>query len=1280
MSLRPYQETTLIECARDARAAESGGNNMWRNDLAQSIHVRPGDTINVEAAMIQSAVSDDQIELLGDKDNTGKLEFAYYLTNDWCFTAPLPLYDSLPESEVFWNETGIEFTSNAHRFSQYYGEVPFTPTGSLNMNTPGLVTPIEETVVNASKNLGPTYERFYLGGVYGGMYEPGDSWNLLTSETQFDVPKGFHTPAELAQLMTDTLHTIGDSCVKAHGATDFANAYVNAADRPLIPRYNPTDNVTKTYPTSTGEELVLKDKFNDWNVKTDEEKARLTFYSYMGCTEPQRMKALHILHSQITIDRSRYSTSADILPNPVGDRDLYTGFQYTDANGAIMAGMLADVGNFGLQIVVNDFLRSTAPENYGNEFGDCFPHTPGPIRNAANNHWHTEIYKGSVQELDLQDGDVIYTNLVATERNFKMLQDTLEQLKYPDEDGQYVADIDLGRADDGRCFSSRSTQKGQYPAGEERPAEIASFNLLSPPIAYSPGEAAIDANNNPYRAYTGLPVHYAHHYGVMDADVVNIARPMPSCVVLKKPTVANAPFDTASYYTSSEVDSEWGNRVSVYVDDAPDVVYPDTTQNESYCIQSTARQVSGPNNQVLGDEAGSSRGVIQDATWREAHQGQSPLGTAYRPKFDPNTLHAGNLGHSAEIKGLQNLLKPYNDKSITSWKWNYATHNPYATGIQVVFKQPQKVTQILLQIDNPNASTRPTSVTIYAAHKPFFWTGAHPNAGATTFGEPRSYDHPNELDIVAVQAPVWNATGNWWIDTTSMPTANMPQVPYKYYFIHLIEAAHHDSLMELTGLRMEADPIEVRDCWNTGVITTTTGCMQPEDSNGQTYTDYPIPKNMVVGYRSRQVAQFDVHAVPPNQPVYEPAEVRDIPFIGLIYKKQRVYSIPTPTFGEMLGVSRSFSDLKCAKVISSQKDGGADITPEGQRIYNLSGEDYVPTVNVGAANAQFKYNETLNRITLESLHTQLRVGQTEHNFSDNHTGAAANADGSLGLPGAPDLVQRTHFATPVCRDSHVDVFNPKAGIPRGRTGAWALMSAQTGVGIVGISNANGVVNHSSPSNEWTNCLWAKMGYELEDLLPVFTNAQLLYNSNLYRKSVLQNSLYQKYINQCSPLTTNGQVSTDQMVSLVTNQSGLPLFLAPGSLRDLGPSSLDQLADYIIPQNAPARFTYSHLVIYSDIIPHGSYIGCNKNTTIPAVGYATKSYVTGNYIYGQESPLVFTVERPYQISDILVDIRLPDGRPANLQPYSTVIFRVIKNKVAMDMIPQDLNKIKRRKHN
>lgn len=1269
MSLRAFQDTTLIECARDARAAEAGINNMWRNDLAQSIHVRPGDTINVEAAMVQSGISDDQVEFVGPSDNKGSLEFAYYLANDWCFTAPLPLFDSKVKSGVSWHT----WEDNKVRYKRTYGELDFTD----DRNVPGVIRKVEDTLVNASKNLGPTYERFYIGDVFAGMYEPNMQYgtgSLLTARTEFNIPVGFHTPTELAQRLTDTLHRIGRTCVKADTANEFVTSFIDRENESLSKRYNVTDGTSKTFPTATGEVRALEDKFPDI-VKTTEYFRKLTFYSHLGCTEPKRMQAITVLHTPISTMFSTYTATGQtgLLSSP---GNLYTGYQFRDGSSP-RDGMVADVGNFGLQIVVNDFLKTSYDQLAGYpEFIDCFPHyTLDELSSTtATYQYREETYTTNVGTLDLQDGDVIYTNLVANEYNIKKLQEALDLIKHPDEDGQMVAAIDLGRADDERCFSTRSTHMERVPLDDADEAEVGTFTLLSPPVAFNPNVLTSALSK---QVYENIPTHYVR--GTIDSSDTSNYRCGMSNVVLKKPAFG-VKGDKDAYYTSSEVDTEWGYRVNVYAEDRPDAVFTETYLNQSYYAanQSAPGDFPSSASEVLGTSARLSRGKLYDWTWRHKHQGvdlnNDPLAPVYTA---PATF--------PRVTGINDLVYT---SGKAEWRWDNTNSGQqnviYATGIQVEFKQPQQVTEFAMR----SVAGKPWSFAIYASERPFYWQETQSGPvdtlnPATIHSLSAEHKMFYSWDQASPIMTAFDEESNTVFRISASKPHNPPTPPsgsppaavtgwtpptkaYKYYFIHLrrIDPSQATSrYMSIDWLYFKAGPVEV-----TRRGTRQIGCMQRANDFALS-----VPSNMVVGYRSSVVTHHTGQS--------EPEAIKTLPFLGLIYKSQRVKHIPTPSMGEMLGISRSFSDLKCAKIISTQKDaqpGLKLINSVNTAVYNSVSTDYVPTVNVGAADAKFAYNETLNRVTLESLHTQMRIGQTQHNFNDDDGTIAANADGSLGLPGAPDLVQRLHFDTTVCKDSEYKVYNSVPPKPRGRSGVWALMSAQSGVGIVSVHNADGPVTHTSPTADWDNCLWAKLGYELEDLLPVYNNPQLLFNSTKYREATLGSLAHDKFVNQCSPLTTNGVVSTDQLVSLVTNQSGLPLFLAPGSVRSAGQASLEQVADYIIPQNPPGRFSYSHLVIYSDIIPHGSYIGCKKNSEIPAVGYITKSYVTGNYIYGQESPLVFTVERPYQISNILVDIRLPDGRPANLEPYSTVIFRVIKNRVAVDMTHEELNKIKRRR--
>ena len=1248
MSLRQYRETTLIECARDARtASNTGSNNLWRNDLAQSLRVEPGDSINVEAAMVQSGIGDDQIELLGDTDTKAAMHFGFYVANDWVFSAPLPLYDSKVLSEFI---TPASSTQNQQRYAATYGELDFSGSDPT-VNTPA--QGVEHTRVNASKNLGPSYERLYIGDdEFEGLYTPTENvWKMQQSTTQFDIPKGFHTPAALAQLMTNALHDIGGTCAEASHGANFQSPYVRVQGNPLTLRYNLTDSVSKTFATSAGQELFLRQKLTPgvWDSLDAETRAKRVFYANLATTEPARMSAIGKLHTPLTLANSFYATTGALGPT----KDLYSGLRYAGANTAMLEG----VGNFGLQIVVNDFLKTAYPVSDVLKVLPAFPHRRfmEPMTNAADiNVNDTHAYLQG--QLDLQEGDVLYTNLVATAANFDMLTATLKMLAGPDADGDSVAAIDLGRADDFRCWSSRSDRMGSTPNIESnRQAEIAAFTLLSPPISqFACNYDASDAAHNKNR-YTNTPLHYG--YG--PSQYVPDSQMMLSNVVLQPP-----PLSQDAYYTSSEVDSEWGYRVNVFTGAVPSRVqiHADTTHNDSYKVHKAPGAAAlGPTPNLLDGDGRLIFQGLQDATWRHTSQGVDNGGHPYAPTYNKLPV----------VDGLQNILSADAGKhaffEFYSTTDGHTSDYPYAMGFQIIFRHPTTFTDMTIQ-RAAGSHVWPTDLAVYGGHTPFSWQthdSTHDQARVVKDGVTQPINGTPNIARWNLSANSWNPANN----AASIPNASAHQY-FTHYLVRILDTngrVRSPKLLQCIIANLVFSGVRTSLPIPAGAPMT--GCMGPNNSQERPFSALKIPPGLVVGYRQRQVyhsGYADSTDPTLQQTDQEPAALMDIPFIGLVYKNQRVTNIPTPSIGEMIGISRSFADLKCAKLISSQKDGPAGGTA-GNAIYNEAGLNHVTTLNVGAANAQFNYNETLNRITLNDLHTQMRLGQTEHNFNQNIT------HGTATLPGAPDLVQRLHFQTTVCFDSTTADFKVV-----GRSRPWGLMSAQSGVGILGIDNAVGPVTSGNEDSQWEDSLWAKLGYTLEDLLPLYQNPQLLYNSIKYNSARNSSLAYEKFMNQCSPLTTNGLVSTDQMVSLVTNQSNLPLFLAPGSVRDLGPASLTQVADYIIPKNAPSRYSYSHLVVYSDIVQSGNYIGCNKNSSIPAVAYVTKSFVTGNFIYGQESPLVFTVDRPYQISDILIDIRLPDGRPANLDPNSTVIFRVVKNKVSLDMTPAQYTQIKKRR--
>ena len=76
----------------------------------------------------------------------------------------------------------------------------------------------------------------------------------------------------------------------------------------------------------------------------------------------------------------------------------------------------------------------------------------------------------------------------------------------------------------------------------------------------------------------------------------------------------------------------------------------------------------------------------------------------------------------------------------------------------------------------------------------------------------------------------------------------------------------------------------------------------------------------------------------------------------------------------------------------------------------------------------------------------------------------------------------------------------------------------------------------------------------------------------------------------------------------------------------------------------------------------------------------RAYSTGDFFHGFSTSWEYTVDNSYVLSDITVDIRLPDGRPAALDENSAVIFKVTKAKAMPALLPTaTVHKDERTKH-
>ena len=92
---------------------------------------------------------------------------------------------------------------------------------------------------------------------------------------------------------------------------------------------------------------------------------------------------------------------------------------------------------------------------------------------------------------------------------------------------------------------------------------------------------------------------------------------------------------------------------------------------------------------------------------------------------------------------------------------------------------------------------------------------------------------------------------------------------------------------------------------------------------------------------------------------------------------------------------------------------------------------------------------------------------------------------------------------------------------------------------------------------------------------------------------------------------------------------------------------------------PQKYAYSHLLLYSNIVNKYNYVGGQIINDIPCVGSINRSYESGDYIYGNQPGLEYTIDKTKILTDIDVDLRTNLGTPALLGEGSTITFKIDK---------------------
>lgn len=424
-------------------------------------------------------------------------------------------------------------------------------------------------------------------------------------------------------------------------------------------------------------------------------------------------------------------------------------------------------------------------------------------------------------------------------------------------------------------------------------------------------------------------------------------------------------------------------------------------------------------------------------------------------------------------------------------------------------------------------------------------------------------------------------------------------------------------------------------------------------------------------YYSQQHSKLDDIAIIPV--FYKESELpdpslKDIPFCAFVTSARIDYNsrYPAPMTGEFFGRSPSCYDNLLAKVVSTQKTSTMPDVGKTPPVKYPVGDDatrtrtyvYMPYCMIGADNPTIKFDDTYGRFTISSLHTSVRGGngvfQAPLGEPNPQSAAESMCANSLecAMSGTSYIGLKQNYSS-IIQDV---VKNP-------------IISSQSGLSIqdIYLYTKSGLPIFDQPLDprkpvSYEGCLFDKLGFELEQLIPYVGNRQSNFNRGSYGQYLGANeTFHNKYVSMVKPLTTNAYISAADQLSMVLNAKNQNMENLGGNAPGQ-PIFINAVSDDLVALNLPSKLDYSYLIVYSNIVPNTQfYGGGNGQAKVPAMAYVTRNYSTGDFFFGEPSTWTYIADKDYIITEFDTNITLPNGLPAPIENNSSIIYKITKQK-------------------
>jgi hypothetical protein len=196
------------------------------------------------------------------------------------------------------------------------------------------------------------------------------------------------------------------------------------------------------------------------------------------------------------------------------------------------------------------------------------------------------------------------------------------------------------------------------------------------------------------------------------------------------------------------------------------------------------------------------------------------------------------------------------------------------------------------------------------------------------------------------------------------------------------------------------------------------------------------------------------------------------------------------------------------------------------------------------------------------------------------------------------------------------------------------------------------------ADNWTGCLFNKLGFAYSDFFTKFGVPDAIYDSSIASSN---NPAYR--YQKVSPLTTNPLIDISNSISLGTqdyskkNQGGAGLPLYNLSIGSLIPTTFDgSTSEIISAYDLPSKSDSPFYKIYSSLSTDEYY---SDGSQFQVASICTKKYVTGDYVYG-DGGRPMTITFPMKITNITTEIRDSQGNLTALDADNYVFYKLISN--------------------